>query len=116
MRIRSADIGGQGALAPIQNKGDIDAPRRLLLRAVNDAEPARRYIKEGLQAGNPLVKKLSAMHKDQRAAIPGGDQPRSNDGLPKGRGGREHSRFVFEQGRGSFVLFRRQLAIPRPAW
>jgi hypothetical protein len=76
---------------------------------MDNAEFVRSDIEEGLETRHPLIEELPAMDEDQCVPIPRRDHFRGNDGLAACRGRCEHPRFMREKGRGSFILFRRQL-------
>src|ERR1700733_13341407 len=79
------------------HEGNIDDASRLLLPAIDDSDLVRRDIQERLQPRDPLFEKLSAMDKNQGGPSPGGDQIRSDNGLPKCRGRRQYSGFELQK-------------------
>ena len=117
MPVIGDQIGDDALSNQALHEGDIDVPGRLLLPAMDNAELVRRDVQEGLETRDPLIEKLPTMDENQGVPIPRRDHFRGDDGLAECRGRCEHPGFVLEKGRGSVILFRRQLSEkPCPDW
>ena len=109
MPVLGDEIGDDALPHQALHESDIDVAARLLLPAVDDAEPVRRDIQEGLETRHPLIEKLPAMDEHQRIPISLRDHFGRNDGLAECRSRGKHPGFMQEKGGGGIVLFRGQL-------
>src|ERR1700722_670734 len=110
MPIVGDQIGDNTVMDQALHERDIDSPGRFLPPTVDDTDLVRGDVEKGLKARHPLVEKLTAMDKDQRAPAPCRDHAGGDNGLAERRGRREDSDFVPEKVCGRRVLFIRQVA------
>jgi len=69
------------------------------------AETLGGHAKKGREPFDPLIEQGLAVDEHQRVDRALGDQPGADDRLAEGRGGREHSCLVRQQGAGGRPLF-----------
>ena len=103
MAVIGDQIGDDALPNQALHEGDIDDSGRLLLSAMDDAEPVRRDVQKCLQPRHPLIEKLPAMDEDQGIPIPCSDHFRGDDGLAECRGRRKHPGFMLEKSCGGFT-------------
>src|SRR5512134_3556343 len=95
------------------NDTNVNPPSRSTSASADATDRFGRYVEERRKALDPLIEQLPAMHQHERVDAASRDEPRGDDGLAKCGGRRQDACLMAQDGVGSGLLFRPQLALKR---